>query len=191
MTGERGFQMHERVTELFTAYADSKLPNDGGYILSSFLDETSAYARYEVVAYSGVKSIYFQEEGLTFQTDGNKLFVLCEPPSYSQKGQEPFRRSVKDQIPLRFSELEILTTRTQTKVMVSKQPLMTYGSFTVLKPSGINVAFLFYNHPEVFDTIAKFFATSLNKQAGVPKSDAVKASQLVIAGLKNFTIWNK
>jgi hypothetical protein len=183
--------MRERVLELFKAYSDSKLPNDGGYILSSFLDETSPYARYEVVAYSGVKSIYLTEEGLTFQTDGNKLFVLCEPPSYSQKGQEPFRRTVKEQIPLRFSELEILTTRTQTKVMVSKQPLMTYGSFTVLKPSGINVAFLFYNSPEVFDTIAKFFATSLNKQAGVPKSDAAKASQLVVNGLKNFTIWNK
>jgi hypothetical protein len=183
--------MHERVVELFKAYADSKLPNDGGYILSSFLDETSPYSRFEVVAYSGVKAIYFTEEGLTFQTDGNKLFVLCEPPSYAQKGQEPFRRSVKEQIPLRFAELEILTTRTQTKVMVSKQPMMTYGSFTILKPTGINVSFLFYNLPDVFDTIAKFFATSLNKQARVPKTDAVKASQLVVEGLKKFTIWTK
>jgi hypothetical protein len=98
---------------------------------------------------------------------------------------------VKEQIPHRFSELEILTTRNQTKVMVSKQPLMTYGSFTILKPTGINVSFLFYNQPDVFDTVAKFFATSLNKQAGVPKTEAVKASHLVIEGLKKFTIWTK
>lgn len=180
-----------KALELFKAYADSQLPSDGGYIISSFLDENSSYARYEVVAYNGVKSIYVTEEGLTFQTDGNKLFVLAEPASYSEKHLEPFRRSAKDQIPQRFSELDILTTRNQTKVMVSKSPQMTYGSFTILKPSGINFSFIFYNHPDVFETIAKFFAATLNKEAGVPKTESEKASKLVIEGLKRFTIWNK
>jgi hypothetical protein len=183
--------MKPKALELFKAYGESQLPSDGGYIISSFLDENSSYARYEVVAYNGVKSIYVTEEGLTFQTDGNKLFVLSEPPSYSQKSQEPFRRSVKEQIPLRFSELEILTTRNQTKVMVSKEPLMTYGSFTILKPSGINFSFIFYNLPDVFDSITKFFAATLNKEAAVPKSEAEKAGKLVVEGLKRFTIWNK
>ncbi len=144
-----------------------------------------------MVAYSGVKSIYLTDEGLTFQTDGNKLFVLAEPPSYAQKHLEPFRRTAKEQIPLRFAELDILTTRNQTKVMVSKSPLMTYGSFTILKPSGINFSFIFYNLPDVFDTIAKFFAATLNKEAACPKAEADKASQLVVDGLKRFTIWNK
>ena len=103
--------MQAKALELFKAYADGQLPSDGGYIVSSFLDESSSYARYEVVAYNGVKAIYMTEEGLTFQTDGNKLYVLSEPASYAQKHLEPFRRVVKDQIPHRFSELEILTTR--------------------------------------------------------------------------------
>src|SRR5208337_1189634 len=137
--------MKAKALELFKAYSDSQLPSDGGYIVSSFLDETSSYARYEVVAYSGVKSIVLTEEGLTFQTDGKKLFVLSEPPSYAHKAMEPFRRTDREQIPLRFSELNILATRNQTKVMVSREPLMTYGSFTVLKPSGINFSFIFYN----------------------------------------------
>ena len=145
--------MKARALELFKAYSDSQLPSDGGYIVSSFLDENSSYARYEVVAYSGVKSIVLTEEGLTFQTDGNKLFVLSEPPSYAHKAMEPFRRAAKEQIPLRFSELNVLTTRNQTKVMVSKEPLMTYGSFTVLKPSGINFSFIFYNLEDVFQTV--------------------------------------
>lgn len=183
--------MKAKALELFKAYADSQLPQEGGYIVSSFLDENSSYSRYEVVAYNGVKTIFLTEEGLTFQTDGNKLFILSEPPSYAQKHLEPFRRTVKDQIPHRFSELEILTTRNQTKVMVSKDPLMTYGSFTILKPSGINFSFIFYNQPDVFETIAKFFSATLNKEAGVSKVEAEKASQLVIAGLKRFTIWNK
>ena len=183
--------MQAKALELFKAYADSKLPNEGGYIVSSFLDENSSYARYEVVAYSGVKSIYLTEDGLTFQTDGNKIFVLSEPPSYAHKSQEPFRRSAKEHIPLRFSELEIVTTRNQTKVMVSKNPLMTYGSFTIMKPSGINFSFIFFNGPDVFQTIAKFFAATLNKEAAVPKSEAEKAAKLVVAGLEKFTIWNK
>ncbi len=183
--------MKPKALELFKAYADSQLPSDGGYIVSSFLDENSSYARYEVVAYSGVKSIVLTEEGLTFQTDGNKLFVLAEPPSYAQKPLEPFRRPAKDQIPHRFAELDILTTRNQTKVMVSKSPLMTYGSFTILKPSGINFSFLFYNMPDVFETVAKFFSATLNKEAGVSKAEAVKASKLVVEGMRRFTIWNK
>ena len=183
--------MPAKALELFKAYAESQLPSDGGYIVSSFLDESSSYARYEVVAYSGVKSIYLTQEGLTFQTDGSKLFVLAEPASYAQKHLEPFRRPVKDQVPHRFSELDILTTRKQTKVMVSKSPQMSYGSFTILKPSGINFSFIFYNLPDVLATITKFFAATLNKEAAVPKAEAEKAAQLVAAALKKFTIWGK
>jgi len=180
-----------KAVDLFKAYSESKLPSDGGYIVSSFLDATSAYSRYEVVAYSGVKSIVLTSEGLTFQTDGNKLFVLAEPANYAQKHLEPFRRNAKDQIPHRFVELDILTAKNQTKVMVSKSPLMTYGSFTILQPSGENVAFLFYNLPDVHASIAKFFSTALNKEATVPRTDADKAGKLVVEGLKKFTIWNK
>lgn len=181
----------QKALDLFKAYQEGKLSSEGGYIVSSFLDQTSAYTRYEVVAYNNVKSIYPTEDGLTFQTDGNKLFVLAEPPNYSQKHLEPFRRPAKDQIPHRFSEVEILATRNQTKVMVSKDPLMTYGSFTILKPTGENVAFLFYNLPDVLASIEKFFTAALNKEATVPKPEAVKAARLVTDGLKKFTIWSQ
>ena len=181
--------MQQKALDLFKAYAEGKLPSDGGYVVSSFLDEHSVYARYEVVAYSGVKSIVLTEEGLTFQTDGNKLFVLAEPANYAQKHLEPFRRPAKDQVPHRFSEVDVLTTKSQTKVMVSKAPLMTYGSFTILKPTGDNVAFIFYNLPDVLASIEKFFTAALNKEASVPTTEASKAARLVIDGLKKFTIW--
>ncbi|HVP19606.1 MAG TPA: hypothetical protein VMU36_11455 [Spirochaetia bacterium] len=180
----------QKAVDLFKAYAEGKLASDGGYIISSFLDEHSAYSRYEIIGYSGVKSIVLTNDGLTFQTDGNKIYVLAEPPSYAQKHQEPFRRTAKDQIPHRFAELDILTTKNQTKVMVSKNPMMTYGSFTIIKPTGENVAFLVYNQPDVLATVEKFFSTALNKEAGVSKSEADKAAKLVVAGLKKFTIWN-
>lgn len=73
--------MPTKALDLFQAYAQEKLPRDGGYIVSSFFDATSSYSRYEVVAYNGVKGISMTDEGLQFQADGNKIFVLVEPPS--------------------------------------------------------------------------------------------------------------
>jgi hypothetical protein len=178
-----------KALDLFKAYAAGQLPSEGGYIVSSFFDENSPYSRYEVVAYSGLKSIVLTAEGLVFQTDGNKLFVLSEPPSYAKKHIEPFRRHTSEHMPHRFAELDILTTRNQTKVMVSKQPVLTYGSFTILKPAGQNFAFVFYNQADVLESLEKFFAATLNKEAGVPKAESEKAAQLVIDGVKKFTIW--
>jgi hypothetical protein len=177
--------------DLFKAYAEEKLPSEGGYIVSSFFQETSAYSRYEVVAYNHVKALYLTGEGLTFQADGNKLFILAEPANYTKKHMEPFTRDTEYQIPHRFNELEIITARNQTRVMVSKTPVMTYSSFTILRPTGHNFAFIFYNLPDVLESVDSFFQKTLNAEAAVPKSDAAKAARMIVGGLKRFTIWKE
>jgi len=73
--------------------------------------------------------------------------------------------------------------------MVSKDPLVTYSSFTVLNPTGANFSLVFYNLPDVLDSLSTFFTHSLNKEAGVPKSDARKATVKIIESVKNFGIW--
>ena len=181
--------MAAKALDLFQAYAEGKLPEDGGYIVSSFFDANSAYAKYEVVAFNGVKNIYLTEEGLTFQTDGCKLFVLSEPANYPEKHVEPYVRKTEFQIAHRFSELEIFTAKNQTKVMVSKDPIITYGSFTILKPTGINFSLVFFNLPDVIKTLEFFFTETLNKEAGVPKLDAKKAAAYVTSGVQKFTIF--
>ncbi len=181
--------MAEKALDLFQAYSQGKLPKDGGYIVSSFFDENSIYSIYEIVAYSGVKSIQLTESGLTFQTDGNKLFVLVEPPTYAKKFVEPVSRDKNEQIPHRFKELEIYTAKNQTKIMVSKKPTITYSSFTILKPTGINFALVFFNLPDVLKTIEFFFRQTLSKEAGVATADAKKAATLVTDGIDKFSIW--
>ncbi|WP_319476905.1 hypothetical protein [Marispirochaeta aestuarii] len=181
--------MATKALDLFQAYAEDKLPRDGGYIVSSFFDQNSAYSKYEVVAYNGVKNIYLSEEGLTFQTDGNKLFVLVEPTNYPEKHVEPYVRKMAYQIPHRFNELEIFTAKNQTKVMVSKIPTMTYSSFTILRPTGINFSLLIFNTPDVLNTMEYFFTETINKEAGVPKSDAKKAAAYIVEGIKKFSIF--
>ncbi|MBN2736876.1 MAG: hypothetical protein JXR70_07855 [Spirochaetales bacterium] len=181
--------MNVKALDLFQAYKEDKLPKEGGYIISSFLSSQSTYSKYEIVAYNGVKSLYLSPDGLTFQTDGNKIFVLVEPSSYPKKFVEPFRRQASDQIPHRFNELNIIIAKDQTKIMISKDPIMTYSAFTILKPIGENFAFIFYNWDEVFETISFFFEKTLNKESKVPQNDAKKAAIAITEGLNRFTIW--
>jgi len=165
---------------LFDAYAQGKLPFAHGYILSSFFSDTSTYSIYEIVSYAGVKEIFPSEggNGLTFVSGGKKLYVLIEPDTYQIKFQEPVSRAEGEKIPKRFNELEIITTRNQSKVMIAKEPNESYGSFTVLKPTGINSAIVFYQLPDVYNTLSAFLMDSLNRRK-IPESDAKKAAQTI------------
>ena len=178
-----------KALDLFQAYQEGKMPEHGGYIVSSFFNDTSTYSIYEVIAYDNVKAIYAGETSLTFQADGHKIFVLVEPMNYSHKYQEPFTRAKGESIPQRFNELEIVVAKNQTKVMVSKNPVISYSSFTVLKPSGVNFALIFYHQDDVLKSLEYFFTQTLNKEAGIPTSDTKKSARTVIDGLKRFKLW--
>jgi RNA polymerase subunit RPABC4/transcription elongation factor Spt4 len=169
---------------LFDAYHLGKLPFSQGYIVSSFFSETSAYSIYEIVSYAGVKEIFMTETGLQFVTGGKKLYVLVEPDTYQVKFQEPVSRADGERIPKRFNELEIFTAKNQTKIMIAKEPTESYGSFTILKPTGSNFAVVFYKMPDLYKTIAMFFAESLNRQRKVPEYDAKKAALIIADILK-------
>jgi hypothetical protein len=171
---------------LFDAYHQGKLPFAQGYIVSSFFSETSNYGIYEVVSYAGVKEIFLTETGLQFVTGGKKLYILVEPDTYQIKYQEPVSRAEGEKIPKRFNELEIITAKNQTKIMIAKEPNESYGSFTVLKPTGINFAVVFYQLPEVYKSLADFFVESLNRQRRVPEHDAKAAAQKVTEILKKY-----
>ncbi|HCC37293.1 MAG TPA: hypothetical protein DEQ14_06555 [Treponema sp.] len=167
--------------DLFEAYAREKLPRDSGYIVSAFFSQNSAYSIYEIVSYSGVKEIHFTGTGLTFVTGGKKLYVLVEPASYATKYLEPVSRRDGEKIDKRFSELDIITAKNQTKIMVAKAPNETYGSFTVLRPTGDNFARVLYNLPEVYETLQALFEKSFNQEAGIPQADAKTAAKLIAA----------
>ncbi len=181
--------MASKAMDLFEAYAQDKLPKDQGYIVSSFFSLNSTYSKYEIVSYAGVKAIYLTEDGMTFETNGKKLHMLIEPPNYPNKAIEPFLRSSVDQIPLRFSELTQVVSKNQTKIMIAKHPVETFSSFTILKPTGINFALVFYHLPDVYDTLTIFFEKTLNKEAGVPMADAKKAAVKAIDIVKETMGW--
>jgi len=173
--------MSAKAMDLFDAFAKEALPKDQGYVVSSFINGNNGYAIYEVISYSGVKAIYPEGSGLTFQSSGRKMHVLIEPASYPKKPIEPYLRERGDQIPLRFSELSMLVAKNQTRIYIAKKPIESLSSFTVTKPVGFNISFVFYNKEDIYDTLGKFFEQTLNKDAAVPQMDAKKAAREIVA----------
>ena len=182
--------MPVKAMDLFDAYSKNALPKDHGYIVSSFFSANSAYSRYEIVSYNNVKSIYPNEDGLTFQTDGKKLFILIEPANYPNKAMEPFVRSTAEKIPLRFGELELHTCKNQTRIYWGKDAVVSYGAFTIMRPAGVNFSFCFYFLPDMHQSLQLFFEKTFNKEAGVPLADAKKVSILVSEKIKSSMVWD-
>ncbi len=178
-----------KAVDLFEAYAQNKLPMDQGYIVSSFFKEESAYSVYEIISYSTVKDIYMSGDGLTFQTNGKKLFLLVEPANFPHKATEPVFRAKGFQVPLRFKEANILTAKNQSTIMFSKEPQEAISAFTVVKPEGINFAFLFYPLPDTFKSIEMFFEKTLNQEAVIPLADAKKIAKEFAALCEEKLTW--
>ena len=173
-----------KVLSLFDAYAGDQLPKDQGYIISSFINGNTGYSIYEVISYSGVKAIFPDGDGLTFQSQGRKLHALIEPPSYPHKGTEPYLREKQFQIPMRFSELEKHPCKNQTTIYWAKKPIESLSSFTVAKPVGLNVSFVFYDKPDIYTTLSKFFEKSFSSDAALPMSDARQGAEAITAIIK-------
>jgi hypothetical protein len=165
-----------KAMDLFEAYQQNKLPKDRAYVLSSFINGNTGYAIYEIVSYADVKAIYPEGTGLTFQSSGKKMYVLLEPASYPKKATEPYLREKGYQIPLRFKELILHTAKNQTKIYIAKKPSEALSSFTVAKPEGFNVSFVFFNAPEIYESLTKFFEKTYNNDARIPQADAKKAA---------------
>jgi len=179
--------MSTKAQDLFQAFQSNQLPREGGYIVTSFFSDNSSYSRYEIISYNGVKNIFNSTEGLTFQSDGKKLHILVEPSSYANKHVEPIHRSAGESVPHRYNEMILFTCKNEAKLYVSKDPVSTYSSFTVLKPVGVNFAFVFYNLPDVYESLDTFFQKTLNREAGVPQINAKAAAKTITENLHKLS----
>ncbi|MFP4153496.1 MAG: transposase [Alkalispirochaeta sp.] len=169
----------EALQELFTAYQNGTLPKEHGYIVSVFYHNTSTYTRYELISFNNVKDIYMTDEGLLFQAEGRKIYVLVEPAGYPNGHTEPAYRTDSERIPYRKKELIDFVTKRQDHVYVGREPVVTYTSFTVLKSVGQDVSYVFYPHENIRESILEFFRVSLWKQARVPQLDARKVKDTI------------
>ncbi|OQX29228.1 MAG: hypothetical protein B0D92_04830 [Spirochaeta sp. LUC14_002_19_P3] len=173
-----------KIVELFEAYKKDELPRERGFVITEHLNDSTRYARYEIISYANVKDIYPSKEGITFQSDGKKLYMLFEPLNYNAKHLEPIYRDEYHQIPLRFNELEVCSTTRQEKIMIAKLPIMTYTSFTVANPSGLNTSYIVHSDESSDRTILGFFEQSFWKTLSTSRRDAKAACEVLVKPLQ-------
>ena len=177
-----------KIMDLFEAYSSGELPRDGGFIITEILNESSRYARYEVISYGNVKDIYMMDEGIMFQADGRKLFVLFEPLNYSAKHVEPAYRDDAHRIPYRAKELDVYATKRQEKVMIAKEPVETYTSFTIAHETGMNTSYIVYKEESTQRTILGFFEQSFWKTLNISRTDAKNACGIIESPLAKLMV---
>lgn len=178
-----------KATSLLKAYMNEAIPPNGGFIISSFFDPNSAYGIYEVTAYANVKDIFKSPEGLVFKTDGNRTHMLVEPATYAQRYAEPIHRERGKSIPYRFSEMDIKDGKKLEKIMVAREPVMLYSSFTILENAGDNFNFIFHPTEDVYQAIKKFMADTLYNDCGLVKDDALSSAAMLLSTIKKFSVW--
>jgi hypothetical protein len=177
-----------RVTELFDSYSKGEFPMNGGYIVSAFFQDQSMYAKYEMTSYSNVKDIYLADEGITFQADGQKIFWLVEPSTYTAKATDPTYRNDYEKIPYRMNEVEIFPTKRQDRVLIGKKPVYAFTSFTIMKSQGQNYSYVFFMGDDILATMENYFKKSLYDEANVPRLDAQNVSKYLLEIFKKIIV---
>lgn len=183
--------MATKALELFSAYRSGQVPPGGGYVVSSFMVDGSAYVRYEIVAYRRARGLRLSREGLTFAADGNRVFVLVESEAWPDKAAEPWQRGARHRIPHCFAELATVAVRNHSRIMVSRAPVVISAEFTIPCPAEIDFAFLFLPRPGALDTIHGFMAKTLQEECLIPAPEARRAAGLIRSALARCSIGSR
>lgn len=174
---------------LFDAFAQSRLPKYGGYIVVVRFSGDSGYSIIEIIGYENLQDIYPEGDTLVFKTVGCKLYAIVEPTSYLLKSVEPVNRPSDQMVPYRFSELMRITTKRFQSILIGLKPVFMPTSFSVFKPSGEDLAVLFYDTAEVYANLQDFMIMILRDRLGVPAQDSRKAAEAIAKGAREFRLW--
>ncbi len=178
-----------KALSLEKAYFSEQVPSEGAFIVSGFFPDDTAYAVFEVTAYRSVKDIFKTTDGIIFKTDGNRISMMVEPATYPKKYVEPVNREADRSIPFRFNELDIYTCYKSEKIMVSKEPSFLYSSFTILDHGKTGFSYIFIPTRDVYTAIRQFITESLSSDCNLSRNDAAKGADMVLTGIKKFSIW--
>lgn len=174
---------------LFDAFAQNRLPKYGGYIVCVRFEEETGYTIIEIIGYENLQDIYPEGESLVFKSVGCKLYAIVEPTNYLLKSVEPVNRPSGQMVPYRFAELLRITTKRFQSILIGRKPVFMPTSFSVYKPSGEDLAVLFYDTAEVYANIQDFTIMILRDRLGVPAPDSRKAAESIARGAREFRLW--
>ena len=179
--------MEKKWVELFQGLMNDAIPFDGtGFIMLGQFDKRSDYTKIETIAFRNVKKFSMTDDGVTFYSDGYKIFLLYEPPTYRFRFQEPFLRSDGDNIPLRFNELHNIQLSNHARLYISKEPYMSFGTFNVARPESGNFVYYFYDNGHAEKNLQDFLGQVLRDDLRVPRSLLPQVFEPFLYNLQQF-----
>jgi len=174
---------------LFDAFKRNRLPKYGGFIVCIRFTQETGYTVFEIIGYQNMQDIYPDGDTLIFKSVGCKLYAIVEPSGYLLKSVEPPNRPSEQMIPYRFSELLRITTKRFQNVLIGRKPVFMPTSFSVFKPSGDDLAVLFYDQADVYANIQDFLIMIMRDRLGLPIPDSRKAAEAIAKGIREFRLW--
>jgi hypothetical protein len=188
-SGEVGTKKHFAALHLFDAFQQNRLPRYGGFIVCVRFCEDRGYTVIEIIGYENMQDLYPEGDTLVFKSVGCKLYAIVEPSGYLLKSVEPVNRPSDQMVPYRFSELLRITTKRFQGILIGRKPVFMPTSFSVFKPTGEDLAVLFYNIADVYSNIQDFLIMILRDRLGVPIPDSRKTAEVIARGIREFRLW--
>lgn len=177
-----------KIIELFEGLSEGVIPFDGtGYILNTQFARDSNYTKIEIIAFKNVKNILPTGDGVIFQSDGYKTFLIYEPKTYQRRFLEPYLREDREKVPLRWNEVEVINLANHDRIILSKAPYLSYGSFTVDKPESGSFVYYIYQDDNVYEGIETFIGNILHKDLKVPKVSIPPILEVLKANFLAYT----
>lgn len=172
---------------MFKGLMDGAIPiGGGGLIFNVAFSPKFNYGVMEVVGFKNVKNVIQGSDGVTFQSDGYKIFVVYEPKTYTQRYMEPYLRTGIEQIPLRFNELKIIDLPSNDRVFVSAQPYVSHGSFTIEAPEEGDFVYYLFENDKLDKNAEEFLAKILKDDFQVRASSLQEILPVFSENLKSF-----
>ncbi len=177
----------KRWMSLFEGLMKGEIPFDGtGFILVANFSDNSNYAIVEVVAFRNIKQFIQTDDGVTFYSDGYKIYLLYEPVSYRFRFQEPYLRDQGEAIPMRFNELHIFDMPSHDRVLMSISPYVSMGTFYIEKPHPGNLVVYFFDRGDAHQNMDQYLTKLLSEDLKVPRSKMREVLNLFHKNLEHF-----
>lgn len=176
---------------------------ESGYILSLIspnmedIDRINDPFVAEMISYTGVKAITPIGNGVKFQAQGNKMFCMLEPSTYTEKHIEPTNRSNSGtgNMPFRFKDCEqFLTKDSKFNILIPNVPHICYDSFTVSFPAKGDLCVIYFIFDKDIDGVVlpfieENFRTILKKSLRFRDIDSNVIAKKFIEIVRKFDVW--
>ena len=156
--------------DLFDALSREEIPGgDTGFIVTVHFYEETRYAVWEFTPFRTVKNIWrTEDQGVAWSAEGERIYVLYEPATYSNKFEEPSLREGQGRVPLRFSELDIVKLPNNDRILINRDPFFSSGSVSLQKPAAGDFALYIYDRGGLEHNVGEFLMQMLRDDFRVP-----------------------